>query len=262
MSSFRIDLHVHTRESSFCGKTNGSIVAELYKKAGYDGLVITDHYNKSFFRRFPKTTSWEKKIDRFLLGYYGALEKGNQIGLKIFLGIELKFDDSPREFLIYGIDESFLKAYPELYKLGLEKFRKLTKELAPSYEILIYQAHPFRPGITPVEPDLIDGIEVYNGNPRQNSNNKLAFSFAKKNNLRKISGSDFHRLTDLARGGMILTQKIEDSRDLVQLLKKEREIQLITNFYTPLSFLKLLTSLANLAKKFRGIKSPRCGPLR
>ena len=49
MSSFRIDLHVHTRESSFCGKTNGSIVAELYKKAGYDGLVITDHYNKSFF---------------------------------------------------------------------------------------------------------------------------------------------------------------------------------------------------------------------
>ena len=29
---FRIDLHVHTRETSPCGRTAGRLVAQLYKK--------------------------------------------------------------------------------------------------------------------------------------------------------------------------------------------------------------------------------------
>lgn len=261
MSSFRIDLHVHTRETSFCGKTKGQVVAELYKKAGYDGIVITDHYNKGFFRKFPKSMTWEEKIDHFLRGYHSTLEEGKKLGLKVFLGIEIKFNKSPREFLVYGIDEAFLKKYPELYKLGIENFRKLVDGLAPTYSILIYQAHPFRPGLTPVRPELIDGVEVYNGNPRQDSHNELALSFANKHNLKMVSGSDFHRLPDLARGGIVLRQTIEEQSDFITALASGHNFQLITKSTTPLSFLRLVTMLANQVKKLRRIRTPGCGPL-
>jgi predicted metal-dependent phosphoesterase TrpH len=261
MSSFRVDLHVHTRETSFCGRTKGQMVAVLYKKAGYDGIVITDHYNKGYFRRFPKWMPWEKKIDHFLRGYRSAYAEGEKIGLKVFFGIELKFNKSPREYLVYGIDAAFLKDYPELYKLGLEKFRRLVDSLAPKYKILIFQAHPFRPGITPADPALLDGVEVYNGNPRQNSHNDLAFSFAKKHNLKMISGSDFHRLPDLARGGVVFRQAIKEPGDLLTALATGEHYQLITKSTIPFSFLRVATALVNQVKKLRRSRTPRCGPL-
>ena len=133
--------------------------------------------------------------------------------------------------------------------MGIAKFRKFSKQLPPSEKILIYQAHPFRPGITPAPLGLIDGIEVYNGNPRQNSNNNTALAFARQNNLRMISGSDFHRLPDLARGGLILPEAVEDSRGLVRVLKRNEGIQLITDTHTPFSLLRLVTGAGNLVKK-------------
>ena len=249
MNSFRIDLHVHTRESSICGRTEGRLVAQLYKKAGYDGIVITDHYNRSYFRKFPKSVPWSARIDHFLRGYRAARKEGEEIGLTVLLGIELKFVDSPREFLVYGIDETFLKQNPELYQMGLAEFRKFSTQFPSGKEILIYQAHPFRPGISPAPLDLIDGIEVYNGNPRQNSNNQMALAFAQQNKLRMISGSDFHRLPDLARGGLILPEAVADTRALVRVLKQNEGITLITDDHVPFSILRLVTCAGNLVKK-------------
>lgn len=265
MNFFRLDTHVHTRESSICGRTKGKIVADLYKKAGYDGIVITDHYCKAYFLKFAKNTPWEDKIEHFLQGYYHVLEEGSKIGLKVMLGIEIKFTESPREFLIYGIDETFLKTYPELYNLGIANFKQLTEEVATSYEILIFQAHPFRPGVTPVSPELIDGIEVYNGNPRHNSHNDLALAFAKKHTLLNISGSDFHRINDLGRGGIILPQEINSSQELVSFFKeKNEEIKLITTLYTPFSILRFFTILFNQIRNLIRIKKPtsstKCDP--
>ena len=141
----------------------------------------------------------------------------------------------------------------------------MTKEIANHYEILIFQAHPFRPGVTPVAPGLIDGIEVYNGNPRHNSHNDRALAFAKKHNLLKISGSDFHRINDVGRGGIILPGKISSSQELVSFFKeKKEEIQLITTLYTPFSILRLFTILFNQIKSLIKIKKPtsssKCDP--
>ncbi|HEY8392296.1 MAG TPA: PHP domain-containing protein [Capillibacterium sp.] len=254
MSPFRIDLHVHTSETSFCGRTEGRLVADLYKKAGYDGIVVTDHYHEGFFRRLPKNLTWSEKIDHFLRGYRNARAEGEKIGLTVLLGIELKFIDSPREFLIYGLDEAFLKKYPALYKMGIEQFRRFSRELPAEEEILIYQAHPFRLGLTPVPPELVDGIEVYNGNPRQNSNNHLALAFAQRHHLRMIAGSDFHRRTDLARGGVLLPTPVKDNRELVRVLKNNQGIGLITSADPSFSFSLLVSDFVNLLKKLRSAK--------
>ena len=39
----KIDVHVHTSEVSGCGQLPGAEMARLYKQAGYDAIVITDH---------------------------------------------------------------------------------------------------------------------------------------------------------------------------------------------------------------------------
>ena len=49
MTIYKYDIHTHTSEVSPCGKVEAEKVVELYKEAGYTGIVITDHYYEGFF---------------------------------------------------------------------------------------------------------------------------------------------------------------------------------------------------------------------
>jgi len=219
---YKYDTHVHTDETSRCGKVKARDVVRLYKEAGYNGVVITDHYFSGFFDNSPGIT-WEDKIDDYLKGYRIALDEGNKLGLTVMFGIEIKFDCEPNDYLVYGMDEEFLKENKELYKLDLAKFVELKK----LKDFLIYQAHPFRKSMLRAEPNLLDGIEVYNENPRHESNNDIAYRHALSNGLKMISGSDFHQVVDLARGGIITNKKINTINDLFITLKKDEIAELI-----------------------------------
>ena len=48
MAIYKYDIHTHTSEVSPCGKVEAEKVVELYKEAGYTGIVITDHYYEGF----------------------------------------------------------------------------------------------------------------------------------------------------------------------------------------------------------------------
>ena len=50
-----------------------------------------------------------------------------------------------------------------------------------------------------MEPDLLDGLEVFNGNNTHDSHNALADYWADMNGLIKTSGSDFHKADSLQR---------------------------------------------------------------
>jgi len=220
--TYKFDTHVHTAESSPCGRFKGAELAHLYKQAGYHGIAVTDHFYRGNFENLHCIT-WEEKVDIFLTGYREALREGSKIGLDVVLGIEATFDENMNDYLVYGIDEDFLVNNKEFYSLGLEGFRHLVRDS----DILVFQAHPFRPGLTPAKPGLLDGVEVYNGNPRHNSRNELAYEYAEKNNLRKLSGSDFHQITELAKGGIVLPQRAANSKELVNLIKEDKIIELI-----------------------------------
>ena len=250
---YKFEMHLHTGETSRCGRISGSKAAELYKAAGYDGIIVTDHYHRGYFekrftgRRF-KGMTWAEKIDQFLSGYRGALETGKQLRLNVLLGMEIRFDESNNDYLVYGFDEAFLRDCPRLYSLGLPGFRRFLQERLGAENFLIYQAHPFRPGVSPANPGELDGVEVYNGNPRHNSRNHLALHFAEKNRLKQISGSDFHRRVDLARGGMILPEKPSTNAQLLSLLKDQGRLRLIQSKGAPISLLRLLTGVADQFK--------------
>jgi hypothetical protein len=79
----------------------------------------------------------------------------------------------------------------------------------------------------PGDPELLDGIEVFNGNLRHDSKDAKAMEYALKNNLKLISGSDFHELEDLVRGGIVASELVNSSKDFVRMLKENKVIEII-----------------------------------
>ena len=222
MGQFKYDLHVHTSETSNCGKISGKELVRMYKKASYQGVVITDHYYEDFFERL-QGKSWDKKIDKYFEGYNVALNEGKKLGLQVIPGMEITFPENSNDYLVYGVDENFLKENKELYKLGLQGFRALIK----GSNILVVQAHPFRQYMIPAPPEFLDGVEVYNGNPRHDSRNHLAHEYALKNGLIMLSGSDFHQRDDLARGGIVTSEEISTPAALVDIISNDKILDLI-----------------------------------
>jgi len=219
---YKYDTHVHTAETSPCGKVKAEDVVKLYKNAGFSGIVVTDHYYSGLFKNSVHVT-WKEKMRDYLKGYKIALEEGEKAGLKVILGVELSFTESFNDYLIYGITEDFLFEEGELYNLTLKEFRKI----ADKEGFLIYQAHPFRDMMERADPSLLDGVEVYNGHPYHMNRNDLALEFAKSNNLKMISGSDFHMTEALGRGGILTDAEVNNSIEFAGMLRTNESIRLI-----------------------------------
>jgi predicted metal-dependent phosphoesterase TrpH len=210
---YRYDTHVHTKEVSPCGKVPAEEIVRLYNKAGFQGFFVTDHYYNGFVDKFHG--SWEEVTDNYLAGYRKAKRAGHELGMDILLGMELRFDGSVADYLVYGFDEEFLYNNPYLNRHNLTSFRELIKnETKP---ILVFQAHPFRQNMPPVQPELLDGIEAFNCHPRHDSSNNKAYALGLSHGLYLSAGSDAHQMQDVGRGGIGITRRIKNSHDYVDL---------------------------------------------
>ena len=136
-SAYLLDTHVHTSEVSSCGKVEAAQMVRYYKEAGYNGIIITDHYYKEYFESMLEG-SWEEKTDIYLSGYRAALDEGKRIGVDVFPGMEIRFHDSPDDYLIFGIDEEYLLNNPKLYNHTLKSYRDSIK----GQDILIFRLIP------------------------------------------------------------------------------------------------------------------------
>jgi len=210
---YKFDTHVHTAESSHCANLPAKEMLELYIKAGYSGICVTDHYDKHTFRR-RGSLPWERHIDCFLKGYRKAAEAAGSTGFTVLLGAEVKLGDSENDLLLYGLTERFFYENPKLYDYDFGGFCGHMKKNG----ILVFQAHPFRPEISRENPCLLDGVEILNANPRHNSNNDSACGFAEKNGLLVSAGSDTHRAEDVGRSGILTAKKINSPGALKAVL--------------------------------------------
>ena len=217
--SYQYELHCHTAPVSRCAETSPEEAARLYIEAGYDGVVVTDHMNRYTFRALPDGMSWEEQVAHFLSGWRRFREAAGE-KLTVLLGMELRFDENDNDYLVYGIDEEFLFAYPDLMEMRPVSFSFLARENG----LLFYQAHPFRDGMTVVYPELLDGIESYNGHPGHESRNDIASIWARKYDLLQISGSDFHFPDACGCGGIRTEKPIRDNRDLIAALRARPQL--------------------------------------
>lgn len=219
---FKYETHIHTKEASACGVATGRKQALQYKKAGYDGIIITDHFFGGN-TRIPPTLPWEERINRFCLGYEHAKETGDQIGLKVFFGYEQTYEGT--DFLIYGVDKEWMLKHREIEFITIEEQYKLISSAGG----MVIQAHPFRerhyiPKIR-LFPNDVDGVEVKNyGNTKDE--NKKALEYAKKYNLPMTCGSDGHH-EHVEGGGIGCYHPLETIDDYINLIKNREEIILL-----------------------------------
>lgn len=215
----KFELHTHTAENDICVNMKAADIVAAYHQKGYRGIVITNHYfdlSLEWYKNDLAGCGHEGILDFYLRGYRLARQAGERLGMTVLLGIELRFDGTINDYLVYGIDEDFLYRSPLLNTLNLDSFLKILPTGA-----LVYQAHPFRDGMTVTSPSKLFGIEVYNGGT-DDARNRFAELWADMHGLRKISGSDFHGPQHLARGGVDFENEVTDIETLVHQLRENR----------------------------------------
>lgn len=215
MSKYQYETHLHTKEASACGLRTGKEQARIYKEAGYEGIVVTDHFFNGN-SAIPRNLPWEERIDLFYRGYENAKEEGDRIGLSVFFGWESNYNGA--EFLIYGLDKDWLKRHPEILSWSVEEQYQRIHE-AGGYVI---QAHPFRARAYIKEinlyPDFCDAVEGINACNDLEEWNSKAIEYARDNGLPITSGTDSHGV-ETKRSGIAFSHKINDMKDFMKHLK-------------------------------------------
>lgn len=215
--SYLFEMHAHTKEVSVCAVADADTLVNCYVNSDYAGIVLTNHINPATFKVAGlENASWDEKIDHFMTGF-NAVKKAAGDRLTVLLGAELNFYNTVNDYLIYGVTEDFLRSTGDLMAMTLEEVSDICRKNG----MLLVQAHPFRRGMTVMDWNLLDGYEIFNGNPRHQSNNEIAKAWAKQHNKSIVlSGSDFHEIGDAYAGGVYFEKPITDNTELLNELRK------------------------------------------
>lgn len=211
----KIDLHVHTREASSCAHCSADEMCRLYKEAGYDMVVLTNHITQCYVGKpFRDRGMYRKEL--FIEAYELFAEAGEKYGLRTLCGMEYN-QPSTGDFLVYGDNSFILDRFPEVFSLSIKEFSQLCSENGA----LMYQAHPFRDDMRIVNPELLYGIEIINGAKVHDSRNDIAHMWADKFNLHKIAGSDSHQVIQVGTAGVITDMDVRTNEDLLEMLRTD-----------------------------------------
>lgn len=186
---YRYETHCHTSPVSQCGKASVEDTVEFYKKIGYDGIFITNHFLDGNINPVVREMPYAEQIDYYFSDYEKAAELGERIGIRVFPGVELSYKGT--DFLIYGLEKEWYKAHPEI--MGMKK----TEELPYLMEAgaLVIQAHPYREAFyidhIRLFPRSVHGVEVINSSQAWD-NNEITEIYAKQYGLLETCGSDNH----------------------------------------------------------------------
>jgi hypothetical protein len=207
MNGYLYDPHTHTSETSKCGHLPAADVVDRYVRNGFSGLVVTDHLHPEYLSRIDTQHSWDAVMDHYLTGYHASKKRGDEVGLDVILGAEFRFPENDNDYLVYGIDEQWLRSNPYACCMSAQEFYDKFHD-----QVLIIHAHPFRKGSAPVQETAIHGSEIINGNPRHENNNDQALALCRRHpEYLRLAGSDTHRDGDEARAGVILPERVKDS---------------------------------------------------
>ncbi len=188
------DTHVHTANYSLCAKSFVEEVIDSAIKKNIDVLIITDHH-----KIFPvEKLSYDRDKILVLSGQEVTVYEGGDI-------------------LIYGLDYAIEKYIP------LKKLIEIIEENKD--RILSILAHPFRFGAPLFKyfkllSNILDGVEVYNGNCTQEEND-MAFEMARKYGYKNmVAGSDAHRAIDVGRLLNCSDKKVTNLEEFIKLVKE------------------------------------------
>lgn len=211
---FRIELHAHTSPASSCGRATPEQVIQAYKAVGFHAITIDNHF------LYQGEGSVKKEyIDRFLDDYNRAKICGEELGLEVYLGAEIRFTENVNDYLVFGVNRELLEEIYDLLPFGLKHFRQVFK----MPESLLVQAHPRRNGMEEVDPSLLDGVEILNLHPNHNSRNGITSFVVKEQGFSIVTaGSDFHHPDQGHEGLASLRSAVlpSDSFELARVIRE------------------------------------------
>jgi len=207
------ETHLHTLPVSRCGHFGVRENLEFYKKMGYEGVFITNHFIDSYKDK-RSVGNYEVDLQYYFSDYEQGLKIGSELGLKVFLGIETTYGGT--DFLVYGLDKTWFLSHPEI--MEMKKSDELPFMMAEG--ALVVQAHPYREAgyIDHIRlyPRAVHGVEIVNA-CRTELENRMAEQYARAYDLLPFAGSDNHiagKLTGLA--GMESERPMADEADFVK----------------------------------------------
>ncbi|MBR2337040.1 MAG: hypothetical protein IKA61_03745 [Clostridia bacterium] len=213
---FKTELHCHSRDASPCSTESAESLVEIYTKAGYDTVVLTNHFSPCVYDVY-KCKSMNEYVDIFMDAYKRMKDAAGD-RLTVLCGAEIRFNCDANDYLVFGDFEEYFRSDSELFNMTPKTFHELCRQKG----WLFIQAHPFRNGITVTNPEYIDGIEVYNGHIGHAERNFIAEQWAKEYGLTETSGTDLHYAYVPASGGIKTDEKIQSIEQLIKTLKNGR----------------------------------------
>ncbi len=214
MREYKYELHCHTSDVSLCASSRAVDAVKFYKERGFDGIVITDHYSPQTFL-FHRALMPQRYIDHYMKGYRRARAAAGE-DFTVLLGCEVRFLFTIDDFLIYGVDEEFLRSAGNMLLMYLKRLFKL----CDSKGLILLEAHPFRKLRFRHNPKYLHGCEIYNGKDHGTAANANARVWADKCGFKiRTSGGDFHNCKSTVPGGIITTEPIKTNEDLLRILR-------------------------------------------
>lgn len=218
------ELHMHTSDTSRCGRSPAADMVAAYKQKGFTGVVVTDHLMNVQSHAEPET-DWNRRVEKQLAGYYAALEAGEKLGLTVYCGWELTYQDNAEDYLTLGLSPQFLYDHPWLERYNIEKYRDAVHAAGG----ILVRAHPYRRAWYIKKPyvereGISDAIEVFNGGNSSQEENDMALAYAQKHNMPMTGGSDAHHVDETARGYIALEKKAESYAELCEAIRTGKAI--------------------------------------
>ena len=101
-----IDLHAHSSGISRCCIIPYETVIRTAREVGIDGIVLTNHYQKSYVKDGDYSAFAKRYTEEFRL----AKAYGDSIDFKVFFGVEVTMERcGGAHVLLYGVTESFIE---------------------------------------------------------------------------------------------------------------------------------------------------------
>ena len=218
------ELHMHTSDTSRCGRSPAADMVAAYKQKGFTGVVVPDHLMNVQSHAEPET-DWNRRVEKQLAGYYAALEAGEKLGLTVYCGWELTYQDNAEDYLTLGLSPQFLYDHPWLERYDIERYRDAVHAAGG----ILVRAHPYRRAWYIKKPyvereGIADAIEVFNGGNSSQEENDMALAYAQKHNMPMTGGSDAHHVDETARGYIALEKKAESYAELCEAIRTGKAI--------------------------------------
>lgn len=214
------DLHCHSSGISGCCVIPYNVVIDEAKSAGFDAIVLTNHYSEDYALEFG-IAPW---LDRYIEEHRLAAEYGSKLGIKVFFGVEVTMNFDKRvHMLVYGITAQQLRDNVELYKLSLAELSAFCRK----NDLTLVQAHPFRNGTTVLDVSCLDGIEI-NCHPKYgNTYSAEIIKIAQANGLSVTCGCDYHGdVPYRPQGGIFIPDSVQTDIDLAHYIRDEKHFKL------------------------------------